>query len=83
VSSPQVPPWTVEEFEILLNGDEWTAEDLVQWLPRRTDSAIRAMRAFVHTAHVSGSATGFSQMMQDRFVARQGTLRCALCKTRF
>jgi hypothetical protein len=79
----RAPDWTTEEFDILLSGGEWTAEDLVKWLPRRTDGAIQAVRGFVHAAHLSGSRTGLSRMMQDRLVARQGTLTCAICQARF
>jgi hypothetical protein len=79
----RAPDWTTEEFDILLSGAEWTAEDLVRWLPRRTDEAIRVVRGSVHAAHSDGSIVGLSRMMQDRLVARQGTLTCAICQVRF
>lgn len=79
----RAPDWTREEFDILLSGGEWTDEDLARWLPRRTDGAIRAVRAFVHAAHSDGSIVGLSRMMQDRLVTRQGTLTCAVCRARF
>jgi hypothetical protein len=79
----RAPDWTIEEFDILLSGAEWTDEGLVEWLPRRTDGAIGAVRAFVHAAHSDGSRTGLSRMMQDRLAARKGTLTCAVCNARF
>jgi len=83
MSSPRAPDWTDEEFDTLLSGAEWTAEDLAAWLPQRSAGAIEAVRAFVHAAHLNGSIVGLSRMMQNRLAARKGTLTCAVCRTRF
>ena len=83
MSNPHPLDWTDEEFDTLLSGGEWTAEDLAAWLPRRSAGAIEAVRAFVHAAHLKGSIVGLSRMMQNRLAARKGTLTCAVCRARF
>jgi hypothetical protein len=79
----RAPDWTTEEFDILLSGGEWTDEDLAEWLPQRTDEAIRTVRACVHAAHSDGSIVGLSRMMQDRLATRRGMLTCAVCRARY
>ena len=83
MSSPHPLDWTAEEFDTLLSGAEWTAEDLATWLPKCTAGSIDSVRAFVHAAHLKGSIVGLSRMMQNRLEARKGTLTCAVCRARF
>lgn len=81
----QAPPWTPEEFEILLCNPGASPEALVLRLSRRSVGAIETVRQAIHAYHNAGdfAETGLSLMMRERLDPPRSLLTCAVCGAPF
>jgi len=59
----RMPDWTESEFEILLGNPDFTNEELVKLLPKRSADAIQIVRSGIHYYHRGMDVSMLSQMM--------------------
>jgi hypothetical protein len=78
----RLPDWTHEEFEILLQHNSLSAEDLSIQLPRRSSDAVQIVRNGIHEFHQNGESTLLSKMMKERLTKSGMILSCPICGER-
>ena len=76
----KAPNWTPEEFEILLRSPNEKDDSLYLQLPKRTPSAIQAVRGGIHAFHTGGKSSLLSMMMVRRLQKDTTDLVCAVCR---
>jgi hypothetical protein len=58
-------------------------QGLADNLPGRSQGAINVVREGVHSYHVGGNVSMFSQMMLNYLNHKRSTLECLKCGTKF
>jgi hypothetical protein len=76
------PDWTIEEFEILLNHNDLSGEQLAELLPRRTPDAVEVVRQGIHRFHATGDGSMLSEIMRQRIRDKHQSLTCPKCGAR-
>jgi hypothetical protein len=83
VKMNQAINWTLEEFELLLDGSSLSDEELSEKLERRSSSAVRDVRQGIHSFHNGQDVSStLSQMMVKHLKQRRGSLTCPVCGIR-
>jgi len=79
----RAPPWTLDEFELVLLHPDYPLEELVRRLVRRSEGAVKVVRAGIHAYHLGKENIFLSQMMIERLEQGVESLHCGLCGNRF
>jgi hypothetical protein len=79
----RAPEWDTEEFEVLIDNPDVSAQDVSSLLPQRTPGAVEVVRQGLHSFHTGGNVSMLSKMMLRRLEERQGSVTCPVCRKRF
>lgn len=79
----QPPPWSQEEFDVLLASYGWTVAQTAQRLPQRSPGAIAMVQELVHAFHARGDAALLSRLMRARLQQPRAPLTCPHCGAQF
>jgi hypothetical protein len=79
----QESEWTKEEFLSLISKPELSDEEVAKILPKRTKSAVQAIRAGVHSFHTGGDTSMLSKVMKDLLGSKVTLVECPICKMAF
>lgn len=72
------PNWTEEEFELLLNNNQMSDEELAEKLPLRSHGEVNIVREGIHAYHRGLNVSMLSMLMVCRLDASEG-LNCPIC----
>jgi hypothetical protein len=78
----RAPDWTPEEFDILLNHNNLSREELAKLLPRRSSDAVEVVRQGIHRFHDKGDGSLLSEIMRRRLADKQQSSTCPVCGKR-
>ena len=77
----RAPDWSVEEFEILLNHNNLSSDELAKLLPRRTSDAVEVVCQGIHRSHDNGDGSLLSELMRRRLAGKRQSSNCPVCGT--
>ena len=72
------PNWTLDEFEVLLNSNQLSDEELAGILPIRSSGAVNIVREGIHAYHRGMNTSMLSKMMLKRLQESKGLI-CLIC----
>jgi hypothetical protein len=76
----QAPPWTIEEFRMLLDGYGVSDGELAGRMPRRNEGGIAMVRSLVHGWHLGQDKHGWiSQECLGYLESHSSELTCPYC----